>query len=118
MSLFAIGGANAAIPEMYRVAVEIENWMTDQQFADMFAISQISPGPNVHDRTADRLSGRRGRRRAGRNAGDVRADLRLCLLCRAACCARSNQSRWPAVIQAALVPLSIGLMSAQRLFWR
>jgi chromate transporter len=26
--------------------------------------------------------------------------------------ARSSQSRWPAIIQAALVPLSIGLMSA------
>ena len=47
MSLFAIGGANSAVPEMYRMAVEIENWMTDRQFADMFAIAQVTPGPNV-----------------------------------------------------------------------
>src|SRR6266567_3955109 len=47
MSLFAVGGANAAIPEMHRVAVDVQHWMTDTQFADVFAISQMSPGPNV-----------------------------------------------------------------------
>ena len=47
MSLFAVGGANSAIPEMHRVAVDVNHWMTDKQFADMFAISQLSPGPNV-----------------------------------------------------------------------
>jgi chromate transporter len=47
MSLFAVGGANAAIPEMHRVAVDVQHWMTDKQFADVFAISQLSPGPNV-----------------------------------------------------------------------
>ena len=30
MSLFAVGGANAAIPEMHRVAVEVNHWMTDR----------------------------------------------------------------------------------------
>jgi chromate transporter len=47
MSLFAIGGANAALPEMHRLAVELMHWMTDQQFANMFAIAQVTPGPNV-----------------------------------------------------------------------
>ena len=47
MSLFAVGGANAAIPEMHRIAVEVNHWMTDRQFADIYAISQLSPGPNV-----------------------------------------------------------------------
>ena len=28
MSLFAFGGANSAVPEMQRVAVEVEGWMT------------------------------------------------------------------------------------------
>ena len=36
MSLFAVGGANSAIPEMHRVAVDVQHWMTDQQFADAF----------------------------------------------------------------------------------
>ncbi len=47
MSLFAVGGGNAALPEMHRVAVDVQHWLTDKQFADAFAISQLSPGPNV-----------------------------------------------------------------------
>src|ERR1039457_7592190 len=47
LSLFPVGGANAAIPELHRVAVEVMHWMNDRQFADMFAIAQVSPGPNV-----------------------------------------------------------------------
>ncbi|NWG26248.1 MAG: chromate transporter, partial [Pseudorhodoplanes sp.] len=47
MSLFAVGGANAAVPEMHRLAVDVNRWMTDRQFTDMFAIAQVSPGPNV-----------------------------------------------------------------------
>ena len=47
MSLFAIGGANSAVPEIHRFAVDVQHWMTDKQFADAFAISQLSPGPNV-----------------------------------------------------------------------
>ena len=47
ISLFAVGSANSAIPEMHRVAVDVHHWMTDKQFADAFAISQMSPGPNV-----------------------------------------------------------------------
>ena len=47
LSLFAVGGANAAIPEMHRISVDVMRWMTDRQFADMFAIAQVSPGPNV-----------------------------------------------------------------------
>src|SRR5437879_8598630 len=44
LSLFAIGGANAAIPDMHRISVEVMGSMTSRQFADMFAISQLSPG--------------------------------------------------------------------------
>src|SRR4030095_6923928 len=46
MSFFAVGGANSAIPEMHRLAVDVHHWMNDKEFADMFAISQLSPGPN------------------------------------------------------------------------
>lgn len=35
------------LPEMYRVVVEVEHWMTGQNFADYFAIAQASPGPNM-----------------------------------------------------------------------
>jgi chromate transporter len=47
LSLLSIGGANALIPEMHLRAVEVLHWMTDAQFAQLFALSQAAPGPNV-----------------------------------------------------------------------
>ena len=47
LSLLSIGGANAIIPEIHLRAVEIEHWMTDADFSEMFARSQAAPGPNV-----------------------------------------------------------------------
>ena len=47
LSLFAFGGANAAIPDMQRISVDVMHWMTAKEFADIFAIAQMSPGPNV-----------------------------------------------------------------------
>ena len=111
MSLFATGGENSAIPEMHRVAVDVRHWMNDRQFADIFAISRLSPGPNVLIVTLIGYS-------VADIAGALAATVAMCgpiavlayyvsrLL------ARSSRSRWPAIIQAALVPLSIGLMGA------
>jgi chromate transporter len=114
MSLFAVGGANAAIPEMHRVAVDVRHWMTDREFADIYAISQLSPGPNVLIVTLI------GYTVAGLG-GALAATLAMCVPTAALAyyvsrlLARSSKSRWPAIIQAALVPLSIGLMAASAL---
>lgn len=47
LSLFAIGGGNSAVPEMHRFAVDVQQWMTDRQFAETFALAQLTPGPNL-----------------------------------------------------------------------
>jgi chromate transporter len=47
LSMLSIGGANAIIPEMHRRAVDVHHWMTDTDFAQLFALSQAAPGPNV-----------------------------------------------------------------------
>ncbi|MEO6840643.1 MAG: chromate transporter [Bradyrhizobium sp.] len=114
MSLFAVGGANSAVPEMHRVAVDVHHWLTDKQFADAFAISQLSPGPNVLIVTLI------GYAVAGLG-GALAATLAMCLPTALLAygvsrfLGRSSHSRWPAIIQAALVPLSIGLMAASGL---
>jgi chromate transporter len=114
MSLFAVGGGNAAIPEMHRIAVDVQHWMTDKQFADVFAISQLSPGPNVLIVTLIGYS-------VAGVAGALAATLSMCAPTAVLAyyvsrfLSRSSLSRWPAIIQAALVPLSIGLMGASGL---
>jgi len=47
LSLLAVGGANAAVPEMHRGVVELRGWMTDEIFTQGYALAAAAPGPNV-----------------------------------------------------------------------
>lgn len=47
ISLMAIGGANAVVPEVHRQMVDVLSWMDAPTFARLFAIAQTAPGPNV-----------------------------------------------------------------------
>jgi chromate transporter len=111
LSLFAVGGANAAIPEMHRLAVDVHHWMTDRQFADMFAISQVSPGPNVIIVT---LIGYHVAGVAGALVATIAMTGPTCtaafLIARV--WDRFKEARWRIAIQAGLVPVSLGLMAA------
>jgi len=111
LSLFAVGGANAAIPEIHRVAVDVMHWMSDGQFADMFAISQMSPGPNVIIVT---LIGYHV-------AGLAGAGVATLAMCGPTCVMaffvarfwdRFKDARWRIAVQAGLVPVSLGLIAA------
>ncbi len=114
MSLMAIGGANGALPEMHRLAVEVKGWMTDRQFADMFAIAQVTPGPNVIIVT---LIGYHV-------AGIPGAIVTTLAMCGPACAFaifvsriwdRFKNAPWRIAVQAGLVPVSIGLLAASAL---
>ncbi len=111
LSLFAIGGANAAIPEMHRVAVDTMHWMSDRQFADMYVIAQVSPGPNIIIVTLI------GYHVAGL-AGALVATTAMCgPTCLFAFWAgqtwdRYKDAPWRVAIQAGLVPVSIGMIAA------
>src|SRR5262249_10786739 len=114
MSLFAMGGANAALPEMHRLAVEVMHWMTDRQFADLYAIAQVTPGPNVIVVTLI------GYHVAGL-AGALVATLAMC----GPTCVfafflgqgwdRFKEARWRLVISAAPIPRSLGPLGAPTL---
>lgn len=114
MSLFAIGGAVAAVPEMHRFAVEVERWMTDRQFADLFALAQLTPGPNVIIVT---LIGYHV-------AGVAGAAVATLAMCGPTCVfafyigdvwERFKEARWRLAIQAGMLPISIGLVAASAL---
>jgi chromate transporter len=111
LSLFAVGGANAAIPEMHRVAVEVMHWMNDRQFADMFAIAQVSPGPNVIIVT---LIGYHVAGLSGAAVATVAMCGPTCVLAFmvARTWDRFKDAHWRKAVQAGLVPVSIGLIGA------
>jgi chromate transporter len=47
LSFLAVGGAPSVLPEMHRYVVEIHGWMTSTQFAELYTLAQVAPGPNV-----------------------------------------------------------------------
>lgn len=111
LSLFSVGGANAAIPEIHRVAVDVMGWMSNSQFADMFAIAQMSPGPNVF---IVALIG-------FHVAGLAGAGVAISAMCGPTCVLayvvsrtwdRFKGARWRLALQAGLVPVSLGLIGA------
>ena len=111
LSLFAIGGAMVVVPEMHRQAVDVAGWMTDRQFADLFALSQVAPGPNVIIVTLI------GYQAAGL-AGALVATFAMCVPTCAFAYAvghaweRFKHAPWRIAIQAGLVPVSLGLVAA------
>ncbi|MBS0533825.1 MAG: chromate transporter [Proteobacteria bacterium] len=111
LSLIAVGGAVTAIPDMHRYAVETVHWLNDRQFTDSFAIAQLSPGPNVM------IVALIGYHVAGL-AGAAVATAAMCgPTCVVAYFAaqtwnKFKAARWRIALQAALVPVSLGLIGA------
>jgi chromate transporter len=111
LSFLSTGGAISALPEIHRQAVELRGWMTDRQFAELVAIAQAAPGPNVLFVT---LIGQH-------IAGIPGALVTTIAMCGPACCVaffvarvfdRFKHKHWRKAVQAGLVPLSIGLVAA------
>lgn len=111
LSLFAIGGANAAVPEMHRLAVDLRGWMSDRQFADLFAIAQLTPGPNVIIVT---LIGYQAAGLAGALVATIAMCGPTCVMAYfvGGVWERFRAARWRIAIQAGLVPVSVGLIAA------
>jgi chromate transporter len=111
LSLVAIGGINAIVPEIHRLVVDVEGWMTSVEFAELFALAQLAPGPNAM------VVALVGWKVAG-VVGAVVATIAACGPSSVACyiawhwADRLRQSRVRAVIQRALAPLAIGLILA------
>lgn len=114
LSLFAVGGANVIIPEMHRHAVDVMGWMSDRQFADLFAIAQAAPGPNAIIVT---LVGYKVFGIAG-------GLLATTAFCGPSCVLayyvgkvwdRFKEARWRIVTQAGVVPIGVGLTASSAL---
>lgn len=109
LSLVAVGGGNSVLPEMHRQFVDTFHWFSDAEFTQMFALAQVSPGPNVL------VVAVFGWRAAGL-AGAALGPLAMCLpssvltLLLGRLWHRFREAPWRVRIAAGLVPVSVGLV--------
>jgi len=47
LSLMAVGGGSAVLPEMVHESVVVNHWVTGREFASIFSLGQMAPGPNL-----------------------------------------------------------------------
>ena len=111
LSLVAIGGINAILPEIHRAVVDVEHWMTSAHFAELFALAQLAPGPNAM------VVALIGWQVAGVPGAFV-ATLAICgpssILCYTLLHWWDRLRDWPgrAIVQRGLAPVAIGLILA------
>jgi chromate transporter len=114
LSLVSFGGGNTVIPAIHREAVSGQHWLTDRQFADLFALAQAAPGPS------SLIVGLIGFAAAGIMGAVVATVAMLgpsCLVMYAACRGweRLRESKWRTAIEHGLAPVTVGLVFATAL---
>ena len=62
LSVLAVGGGAAVLPEMKETVVGQHHWLTDQQFVHVYSLGQVAPGPNMLmvQIIGDRVAGTKG----------------------------------------------------------
>ena len=111
LSLFAFGGVITVLPEMHRNVVEVHGWMSGAEFAQLFALAQASPGPNilVVSLIGWKVAGLAG---AVVATGAVCAPSSLLTYAVSRVWQRFRGARWRKVVEDGLVPVTVGLMLA------
>jgi len=109
LSLVAVGGGTAVLPEMERLVVHQFHWMGDKQFRDIYSLGQVAPGPNM---LMVVVIGYRLAGAAGAAVVGVAFFLPDCILTFFAnrLWYRLSESRWRTALQRGLAPVAIGLM--------
>jgi len=109
LSVVAVGGGTAVLPEMERLVVHQFHWMGDQQFRDIYSLGQVAPGPNM---LMVMVIGYRLAGAAGAAVVGLAFFLPDCILTFLAnrLWSRFSQSRWRTAVQRGFAPVAIGLM--------
>src|SRR6185503_1641137 len=47
LACVSIGGTDTVLPDIHRYLVEVNQWITNRQFADAYALARAVPGPNM-----------------------------------------------------------------------
>lgn len=111
LSLVSFGGGNAILPEMQRQAVTVEHWLTDRQFADLFAIAQAAPGPSS---LIVSLIGFAAAGVLGAAVATVAMLAPSCALMLGACRAwdQLRDTKWRTAFEHGVAPVAVGLVFA------
>lgn len=114
LSLLAFGGGITILPEMQRQVVEVQHWLSAREFTDMFALAQAAPGPNMMVVTIIgwHVAGWQGvlvASLAKFGPSSIVTGLVLGLW------QRFKDRPWRRVVQAGLVPITVGLVAASAL---
>lgn len=111
LSLMSIGGGQAIIADIQLQTVVVHQWFTNQQFADLFAISRATPGPNTL------IASLIGWQLAG-PAGLLVATLAMFIPSSIVFVAvttvwhRHSESPWRKAVERGLAPVAVGLIFA------
>ncbi|HZU77487.1 MAG TPA: chromate transporter, partial [Dehalococcoidia bacterium] len=107
----AYGGGATIIPEMRYVSVNQHHWLSAQQFADSYGLGQLTPGPGMLMVMA---IGYKVEGVPGALASMLAMFLPVGIVTYAAGVRwqAAREARWRVVAQAALVPVTVGLLLA------
>lgn len=47
LSVLAVGGGAAVLPETKALVIDAHHWLNDDQFRDIYGLGQVVPGPNM-----------------------------------------------------------------------
>jgi chromate transporter len=110
LSLLAVGGTNAVVPEIMRATIA-HGWVTRGQFVQLFAISNAAPGPNVMISTVigARVAGVPGALVA---TGAMVLPSGLLVILAGKGWETWRETRARRLLQAALLPVTAGLITA------
>ena len=109
LSLVSVGGIPSVMPEMQRLVVDVQGWMSAAEYTQLFAIAQAAPGPNVL------VTALIGWKVAGLAGGMVA----LGAFCGPAAVLaysiggywdRMRDAPWRKILQRALLPISVGFV--------
>ena len=111
LSLLAVGGGTAVLPQMKQDTTVSHHWVSSQQFTEIYSLGQLAPGPNM---TSVILIGYEVAGVAGLIAVLVAFFFPACLLCYfvSQVWDAAEGSPWRDAVQRGMAPIVIGLMLA------
>lgn len=111
LSLLAFGGGTSVLGEMQRQVVDVHHWMTAQDFAQLYALAQAAPGPNMLIATLVgwRVAGIPGALVA---TGGLCAPSSALTFVALGIWTRFRHAAWRANVQSGLAPITAGLIMA------